>query len=53
MTDQNCGSFVDKEYMHMLISLGKNTVEEQLEGMISEASGLPTSLCYSLFIWTS
>lgn len=31
MTDQNCGSFVDKEDMYVLTSLGKNTVEEQLE----------------------
>lgn len=49
MTDQNCGSFVDKEVMNMLTSLGTNTVEEQLEGMISEASGPPTSSCYSFF----
>lgn len=48
MTDQNCGSFVEKEAMHMLTSLGMNTVEEQLEGMISEASGPPASPCYFL-----
>lgn len=46
MIDQNCGSFVDKEDMYSLTSLGKNTVEEQLEGMISDTSGLTTSPSY-------
>lgn len=39
MIDQNCGNFIDKEDMYMLTSLGRNTVEEQLEWVISEASG--------------